>query len=236
MTQMPHLDGGDGAMLGYGVTRARPATGLATAAAVCGVVGMATCVFPVGLAGVVLGIVALVRTKRDSRRYGGAKRALAGIVSGLLSLLLALAAVELVRPGPGSSAGSGRILSTAHLRGIGQGCHIYANDWYGQMPPDLHVLVDELCVTYKQLLDPMSGNRAPTCDYFYVTGLTRADPADWIVAYGNPGYHGDEGAAILLMDGHAEFVEEPEFGRLIDAFKDEYEKVRGAPPVIIPPG
>ena len=65
---------------------APPAKGMAVGALVCSIVGC--CVPVVGIVGIVLGIVALVKAKSDARRYGGGGMALAAIIVGALSLIV----------------------------------------------------------------------------------------------------------------------------------------------------
>jgi prepilin-type processing-associated H-X9-DG protein len=85
------------------------------------------------------------------------------------------------------------------------------------------------------LQDPSNGNAHNACDYYYATGLTEADPADWVLAYGDPADHGGEGANIVYLDAHVEFVKEPQFSKVIQEFQEAYQQARGQPPTIIPP-
>ncbi len=54
--------------------------GMAIAALVCGILGLGC--LPVGIVGIVLGIVALVRISREPRRYRGTGMAIGGICTG----------------------------------------------------------------------------------------------------------------------------------------------------------
>ncbi len=62
-------------------------TGLAVAAFVCGLLGLLTCV-PLGIIGIILGVVALVRTYQEPDDYGGKGLAIAGICTGGLSIVI----------------------------------------------------------------------------------------------------------------------------------------------------
>jgi len=121
----------------------------------------------------------------------------------------------------------------ANLRTIGQGVNLYASDNNGAYPPTLQNL--DYYGYWHCLVSPLSGHGQPACDYYYVTGLTRDDPATWIVAHADPAYTKGEGANVLYLDGHVDFVKEPQFSQDLARFKADYEKARGAPPVIIPP-
>jgi len=130
---------------------------------------------------------------------------------------------------------SPRAHCASNLRAIGQGLKVYAPDYAGAYPPTLRTLIDDGLVTAWQLISPVSGHATPACDYYYVTGLTLNDPAMWIVAYGDPAYLKGAGANVLYLDGHVDFVREPQFSQDLARFKADYEKARGTPPVIIPP-
>lgn len=66
----------------------RARKGLAWTSLVLGIVGLVTCIS--GIAGLITGIIALKRARRDPEHYGGAGLAKAGIILGGISLLLVL--------------------------------------------------------------------------------------------------------------------------------------------------
>ncbi len=78
---------------GFGMPTTHP---LAIAALVCGIISLPTaccCSFlsmPVGLAAVVLGILAMNKVKQEPHLYTGAPLAIGGLVTGGLGLLLAI--------------------------------------------------------------------------------------------------------------------------------------------------
>ncbi len=111
----------------------------------------------------------------------------------------------------------------------------YADANNGVFPPRLETLVDEQFYTPRQLVCPWSGHEEPACDYFYVTGLAVRDPPNWTIAFDDPACTKGEGANVLYLDGHVEYVREPKSSQEIQRFKAAYEKARGTPPVIIPP-
>ncbi len=128
-----------------------------------------------------------------------------------------------------------RAVCASHLRTIGQAAMVYANDNDGDFPPALQMLIDNGSCEARHLLSPLSRHVEPACDYSYVTGLTKRDPANWIIAFADPAYRDGDGANVLYLDGHVEYVKEPKFSQELQRFKAAYEKTRGTPPVIIPP-
>jgi hypothetical protein len=93
-----------------------------------------------------------------------------------------------------------RAVSRANLRGIGQGCYIYANDHKDQFPPSLDVLIDQGISSPKQFQSPrQSGD---VC-YVYIPQSMDSDVRN-ILAYEK--VVGSEGTAVLYLDGHAEWV------------------------------
>ena len=213
--------------------------GLAVSSMILGILGLVACaVF--GLVGLILGIVALHNAQREPQQYGGKGMAIAGIITGGLGLVLvvvgfvfyfALAPPIWTRPGRLPKP----TVDASNLRAIGQSCYVYANDNEGLFPLDLQMLIDGGMLAGNQLINPSSGNLEGACDYYFVLGLTDADPGDWIIAYSDPQFHNWEGANILYLDGRVEFVEEPRFTEEIDRFLAEFEEDRGAAPEVIGP-
>jgi prepilin-type processing-associated H-X9-DG protein len=214
---------------------------MAIAALVCGIVGIALTPFcvPVGLVGLILGIIATVRASREPQRYGGKGLAIGGICTGGASVLLALVAIPLIAillPSLSRAHDlAKRTADAANLRIVGLGAAAYASDNQGLFPPDLQTLLNSGDISARQLVDPSSGHMPPRCDYYYVAGLVSNDPVDWIIAYSDPANHGGAGANILYVDTRVAFEKEPRFTAEVNRFKAEYEKKRGQPPVIVPP-
>lgn len=223
---------------GEGIPSEPPRSGLAIAAMVCGIVGMFLCPL-VGLAGLILGIIALVRMYEAPQQYRGKGMAIAGICTGALSVVLVPALIAILLPSLSRAREIvKRGVDASQLRGIGLCLFMYAENNDDQFPTKLQVLLAEGCISPELLINPCSGNSPPACDYYYVVGLTKRDPGNWIVAYSDPNYHHGEGANILYLDGSVQFVQEQPggaFSRAIQQFKAAYEEARGRPPEVIPP-
>lgn len=123
------------------------------------------------------------------------------------------------------------------LRAIGCALKCYALDNADAYPPTLQILIDYGYADPSCFVSPMSRQTERACDYHYVSGLTDKHPPHWIVAHTDPAYAPGKGtgANILHLDGHVDFVKEPQFSQDLARFKADYEKARGTPPVIIPP-
>lgn len=97
-----------------------------------------------------------------------------------------------------------RTVSMSNLRTIGIGCAIYANDHNNVFPPNLETLIKESLITRDTLNCP---NDIPgAISYVYVAGQKLTGNDRNVLAYERPGLHGDEGANVLFIDGHVEFM------------------------------
>lgn len=129
----PHADSGPGADIRSAVAE-RP-IGLGVAALVCGVLGLFMCP-PPAIVGLVLGLVALVRSRHTGHGRAMSIAAVCVSVLGLAILPAHLAVLGRIR------AVSMRAVCASNLWGIGKGLVIYATDNAGTyatsafMPPD----------------------------------------------------------------------------------------------------
>jgi len=225
-TQVP---AGQETTLDYAAPSGPLRTGMAIAALVFGILGVALCpVFAV--VGVILGIVALVRVNQRPEEHGGKGMAIGGICCGGAGLVLTIIFIPLALSVLLPSLSRARELAkravcSANLRGIGQSCHIYANDYDEWFPPDLQTLIDAGHITLGELQCPSEGNPSQAVfDYTYVPGLQATVPVDWILAYEDPANHNREGGNVLYIDSHVEFLKEPEFSAELERVRREIEE------------
>jgi prepilin-type processing-associated H-X9-DG protein len=119
-----------------------------------------------------------------------------------------------------------RTVCAANLRGMGQACHIYANDHDDQFPPDLATLVKENMTTPLMHVCPSSGDTEGeataalqggpgTLRYHYIAGQRGAGDPQNVLVYEDLDNHNGEGGNILFLDGHVEFRKPPEFKQAI---------------------
>lgn len=186
--------------------------GPAVNALVFGCIGMLGC-FPVGVVGVVLGIVALVKIDRDPARYRGRGLAIAGICLGVLSFFSTALLVSILLPALSSAREqSKRLVCSAHLRGIGQAMYIYAQgEPDGAFPDDVGKLVAAGLTTTGQFNCPsdVSGRGS----YYYVPGYGTDSYPNQIIMYEDPRVHGGEGINVLYQDGHVAWLVPPQLQR-----------------------
>lgn len=121
--------------MGNGIEGGSPAerrtSGLAVASLVLGIAGVCLCVIGIlpGMVALVLGIVALAQIRAGKEELGGAGMAIAGIVTGGLSVVLALFIVVVAAIAipalKQSRAGSGEALAVANLRSYASAQYMY---------------------------------------------------------------------------------------------------------------
>jgi prepilin-type processing-associated H-X9-DG protein len=182
--------------------------GLAIAALVCGIASLVGC-YPVGVVALILGIVALVKASARPQEYRGKGMAIAGICTGAVSLLLVPLLISILLPSLSRARElSKRLVCASNLRAIGTSILIYASEQEGQFPNDLQVLVDGGEVMPKQMLCPSSGGNVGDrgWSYVYIPGQTGADDSRNVLAYEKAENHDKEGANVLFLGGHVEFI------------------------------
>ena len=88
----------------------------------------------------------------------------------------------------------------------------------------------------KELQSPLDPDADNTCDYSYAPDIRiHGARRNWLLAWGNPAYTSNQGASVLYVDGHAEFLEQQEFDAVMERFLHEYmEKYDEALAVIDP--
>jgi prepilin-type processing-associated H-X9-DG protein len=202
-------------------------TGMAVAAMVLGILGLVLCPPIFGLLGLILGIVALARASNRPAEYGGRGMAIAGICCGAAALVVVIPLyLAILLPSLSRARElAKRAVCAANLRGIGQSCHIYANDYDEWFPPDLQTLINAGHLTPGELQCPSEANPSTlVLDYVYVPGLQATAPVDWILAHEDPANHNGEGGNVLYVDSHVEFLKEPEFSAELERVRREIEE------------
>lgn len=197
-------------------------SGLAVGALVCGIVGFV--IPPVGLVGLVLGIVAL--SKRRSPTEPGKGQAIAGVVCGGLSLLMLPCLISILLPSLNRARESAsRIKCASNMKQIGLALKMYANDdprTY-KFPADLALLAKTQDLGLQAFVCPSSEDTIPTgstlgelqtqlkhgsgcCSYIYVPGFTDNASPDVILLYEPLTNHDKDGANFLYADGHVDWI------------------------------
>lgn len=191
-------------------------TGLAIAALVCAIVGF--CVPLAGLVGIVLGAIALAKTSRDPQTNGGKGMALAGVIVGVVALLLNLVMITAVLlPSLGKAREAARdIKSSVQLRQIGMGLHQYAMDNKDWMPETSDGWEGRLVPRYVGdagvFVSPHTPQAAGS-SYVYLPPSRLSDlpdPSSVIVAYERPEASPSDRVPVLFADGRVEMLSEAE--------------------------
>ncbi len=189
--------------------------GLAIASLVLGIVGFCT-VGVAGIVGVILGIVALVKASHEPQVDRGKGFAIAGIVTGAISLLMVLPLmIAILLPSLSRARElAKRSVCSANLRSVEISLQIYVEE-HGQEPPNLSVLVDNGRIDPGTLncpsIDPAISQTLP---YIWIRGADCAD-ADNVVLYEPLQNHRGEGGNVLFCDGHVEFVSQADWEQVL---------------------
>ena len=162
-----------------GMPYAPQTSGLAVASMILGILGL----FALGLTSlpaVICGHVSLSQIKRSAGRLGGQGMAIAGLVTGYLSMALFALVIVGVLAGialPVFSTVQERgkeVKSLAMAKQIGLGCKLYAADNNGKFPKTLEELVPDFLSDKHLFVCPLDRTQSPMgYDYF---GGTDDDP------------------------------------------------------------
>jgi len=127
-----------------------------------------------------------------------------------------------------------RAVCAANLRGIGQGCQIYADDHEDACPAELAELVKAGMASPKMFVCPSSGTtetevtallqgRPGQLSYTYIAKQNiRSDPRN-VLVYEDLSNHDGEGGNVLFVDAHVEFLKPPRYQQVI---RDTYQRLQ----------
>jgi prepilin-type processing-associated H-X9-DG protein len=218
---------------------AQPKTdGLATTSMVLGIVGlvgMCVCIGPLfAIPAIVCGAIALNRISKSNGTLGGRSQAIAGLVTGILGLVLIPVAAAMTLPALQKAKYSAMLSNcTSNIRQIEMACFQYAENHQGQLPPDLETLQATGLISPNILKCPMHGASKPIPgpSYLYFgNGLkTRdIDNCTILITESNP-FHGPKRFNIGFGDGHVEGVAFPQGTTLADLAKQNGWKILAIP-------
>ncbi len=181
------------------------AAGLAITALVLGVCGIIPCLgLPLGLAGLVLGIVAL------AKKTTSVGLAIGGIVAGAVTIVLGLALIlAIMIPSFSQVQGSAkRAACTLNLHGLGIAIVEYSAATDGTYPPDLRALPAQELPEMLKLPTADSGRQ---CDYFYLAPTVSEPDGDVIIVCDFRDNHRGKGRNVLQADGRVTWMKKAKF-------------------------
>lgn len=209
--------------------------GVATAAMICGIVGLLTSWIPlVGLlilvVAIVLGVIGL--TNSAAKAGVGKGPATAGIVMGavgvVLAIILTLLIAILVPSLERARTIANRSVSASNMTGTYQALYIYSVTNRDKFPEKLGVLIKDGSISPNTLIAPADQKPLPpmpqysddidtinawvdaNTSYVYVHPEAGANaPYDAIIMYERLDLNGGEGINILYGDGHVSFQNMP---------------------------
>ncbi len=155
-----------------------PASGLAIASLVCGILSVTFVPFLAGIPAVICGHAALGRIRRAAGTIGGGGMALAGLIIGYLSFVLIIPIVAIIAgialPVFSEVQLRGKqTKSLSHAKQIALGCLIYAQDHERSFPKVLDELVPDYIPDRSIFICPLSPSDPIGYDYF---GGKETDP------------------------------------------------------------
>lgn len=120
-----------------------------------------------------------------------------------------------------------RVSSASNLRQIGLAMKMHAMDNRMRYPADFDALLNAKYLTPDVFNSPEGD--APGGDYLYLyfNGLTDSSPAEVVVAFDKAAFDQGEGANVLFVDGHVEWL-------TIDGFWEAVERSRAIEPKSCP--
>lgn len=125
-----------------------------------------------------------------------------------------------------------RTVVMSNMRAIGQALHIWAHDHENRFPATLEELVADGNVLLDHFSNPLDGSSPQRPEdvtrdgnVIYRPGLSpSSDPGEIILA--EKSIANGEGANFLFVDGHVEFIAEPQATELIEKIKNGAAEVR----------
>jgi prepilin-type processing-associated H-X9-DG protein len=191
-----------------------------------GVLGVIACVIAPLLAipAVICGHVALARIGRSGGALKGNGMAIAGLVTGYIGIVLPVIAgilAAMLLPAVATARERARrVRCSSNEHQVLLATKMYAVDHQEAFPPDLGSLtgyVDNadlfICPSSGHAAGAMA-NVAEWSDYWYVAGLTEADPPQCVLLICPPENHRKEGANVTFVDGSVRWFSAEEFARL----------------------
>ena len=181
------------------------AVGLAIAALVLGICGIIPCLgLPLGLAGLILGIVAMAK---KTTLVG---LAVGGIVAGAVTIVLGQALiVAIMVPSLSHARGlAGRAMCAQNLHSLSIEIAMYSSANEDTYPPDLRALPHQ---ELGEILKCPVADSGREIDYFYLAPTVSEPDDDLIIACDFRDNHRGKGRNVLQADGRVTWMKKAKF-------------------------
>ena len=200
-----------------------PATGLAIGALICGIASF--CVPGLGIVAVILGIIAFTQASANPQTNGGKGMAIAGIVTGALSLLtVPVLMLGILLPALGKARQVAReVVVQTQIRAIDQTLLAYAvsnKDTFPEPGADWQARLKAAGLDASLLVSPRAEPRSATDSFVYVPGFNLKeikDPTKALLVYENPKYVLHGRVSFGYADGHVDLVPVADVQRVLNA-------------------
>lgn len=194
-------------------------SGLAIASLICGFFGVP--IFPVALAALICGIIALTKMSSDSTLKGKGM-AIAGTILGGIGLLVTpCLLMGTILPALGKARSTARQMKdSTQVRGIAMALTLYAennNDQFPEPGADWQQrLLATGSVTPELLITPIDGgeNAAGVPSYLYYTPSSTDNPQTTVLVITNPAVISRGMGNVGYLDGHVEAKKKEELERI----------------------
>ncbi|MCC5823957.1 MAG: DUF4190 domain-containing protein [Phycisphaerales bacterium] len=208
----PPPPGGPHGPGGGGHDQSRPLSQLALWSMIVGILSL--CIGPIGVAAVVMGIIAITRTSKPDGP-SGLGFAIAGTTLGAIGIMSTCLQIGILLPAIGKARMTAAELNAqTKLREIGVGLQQYAARNDDQFPPEAdwqQLLLNEAFVQYGGFDPARHGST-----FVYIgAGPADGDPNRIIVYEDAPQAPGNR--SVLYADGHVERLEPEELRRRLEA-------------------
>lgn len=192
-------------------------TQLAIVTLILGIVGLVMCPL-LGIAAIITGIITISRTNREPRRYGGQGMAIAGLVCGCLSIVVAPMCIAILLPSLSRARElSKRLVCQSNMQMVASSTRIARHDGECMKETNLiQCLIDKGHLTPKQTI--CISTELTTTNYVVVPGAFNTDVTldpRAVILYEPLENHNGEGGNVTFADGHTEFIKSPNYEALI---------------------
>jgi hypothetical protein len=198
---------------------------MAITSMILGIIGLVTgCIgigIFLGIAGLILGIVALTQIGKPGQPSQGNGFAITGIITGGITVLMIPVLIGIMLPALGAARRTAQqTQANTQCRGIHHGAVTYSHSNNGQLPDDIAALLRGNYFTVQYAIAPQAPISVPSdferwpdhqksawvrqnASFILVPGLRRDNNPNTIAIFGRPDHFPGKGIPVAYNDGHA---------------------------------